>query len=99
MSIKAEATKPAKCEPFLRSYERGTVNSRTSFSSTVEDISRHGSHRLGWCDVVARSPVFLTRDAVEAFLDDLFPPRKSKAPTHDEIMTDRKRMNRGVRIP
>jgi len=45
-------------------------------------------HGLRRCDVVAGIPVFLVRDAIEVFLDDLFPPRKSIAPAHGKIMAD-----------
>jgi len=44
---------------------------------------------LGRSRVVARAPVFLTRDAVEALLDDLLSARESVAATHAEIIADR----------
>ena len=43
---------------------------------------------LGRSHVVARYPVFLTRDAVEVFFDDLFAPGESIATAHEEIIAD-----------
>ena len=43
---------------------------------------------LGRSHVVAGYPVFLTRDAVEMFFDDLFAPRESVSSAHAEIMPD-----------
>jgi hypothetical protein len=45
---------------------------------------------LGWGNVVAGSPVWFlfVGTAIEIFLDDLLPSRKSVAPAHGEIMAD-----------
>jgi hypothetical protein len=49
-------------------------------------ILANDRYRLGWCDVVPWSPVFLAGHAVEVFLDDLFPSRQPIAPAHGKIM-------------
>src|ERR1017187_10253771 len=45
--------------------------------------------RLGWCNVVPRTPiVFFTADGLEVFLDKLLSPRWPVASAHWEIMAD-----------
>ena len=44
--------------------------------------------RLSGRNVVARGPVFVSRDTIEVRLQNLLSPRQPIAPTHNEIMAD-----------
>jgi hypothetical protein len=48
----------------------------------------NGGYGLGGSNVVARSPVFFVRGALEIFLDYLLSPRESIASAHETIMSD-----------
>jgi hypothetical protein len=44
--------------------------------------------RLSGSNIVTRSPVFLSRDNIEVLFENLFSPRQTIAPAHNEIMAD-----------
>src|ERR1700730_10609195 len=70
-------------EQALRSGQRWRPGGR---HRPLEKRPRNG---LRWADVVARTPVFFTGDAVEVLFNKLLSPRQSIASAHVEIMADR----------
>jgi hypothetical protein len=62
---------------------------KRQFADRLLRVLANYRDKLSGGNVVARIPIFHSRDAIEVFLKNLLSPRQTVSPAHREIMADR----------